>query len=130
MLHRAWSTCPKLGMKAKNISKNEDLKDQEGIKVDGAPWWRKVQQRMKVDLAMSSRMEDKPDHVPKVKINHPRSVKTDQEWSGEVADLDPMVQPKELTFHEQANPKMLRTADKTKWRTRCPSIRSSMLEYR
>ena len=66
---------------------------------------------------------NKPDRVQKVKINHPRSVETDQEWSGEVAELDPTVQSKEFTFYEQANPRMLRTADNTKWENQMPELK-------
>ena len=46
---------------------------------------------------------------------------TAQEWSGKVAELDITVQSKELTSYEQANPKMLRTADNTKQKNKMPN---------
>ena len=71
-------------------------------------------------LWWQNREEETPrkglDLIPKVKINHPRSAETYQEWSGEVAARKNAVQSKELTFHEHTNSGTLKTEDKAKWK--------------
>ena len=61
-----------------------------------------------------------PDLIPKVKIHHHRPARTARDWSGEVAELDIVVQSKEPTSCEQANSGILKTMDGVKWKTLMP----------
>ena len=88
-------------------------------------WWRKYfrQEEMWWLDKKEETLRERPDCVSKVRENHPWSEETDQEWSEEVAELEPTVQPEEYTSFEQVDLGMLGTADETKWENQMPKLK-------